>query len=75
MASLKLVNTSLAADIDGSEKSISYLTDTQHAQVIIIVKVTTTAANQTIALYGKADTAGAIDVVALHTNMTYQRLA
>lgn len=75
LASLKLRNTTTSTDIDGSEHEVSFLSDTQRAQITIIVKVTTTAVNQTIALFGKCTTATRISVVALHTNMTYERLA
>lgn len=75
VADLKLVNTSTVADVPGSEHSASFLSDTQRTQITIIVRVQTTAPNQTIALYGRADTANAIAVVALATNMTFERLA
>lgn len=75
VADLKLVNTDTAADIPGSEHSVSFLSDTQRTQITIIRRVQTSAPNQTIALYGRADTANAIAVVALATNMTFERLA
>lgn len=74
-AFLKLRNTSLAADINGSEHLVSNFADTIRSQITLIVRVVTTAPNQTVALYGKADTADKIAVVALNTNMTFERLA
>jgi len=75
LADLKLRNTTLSTDIDGSEHSVSFLSDTQRSQIVIIAKVTTTTVNQQIALFGKCTTATRISVVALHTNMTYVRLS
>lgn len=74
-AFLKLRNTSLAADISGSEHSVSNFADTIRSQLTLIVRVITTAPNQTVALFGKADTADKIAVVALNTNMTFERIA
>lgn len=74
-AFLKLRNTTLASDVDGSEHAVSNFADTIRSQITISVRVTTTAANQTVALYGKADTADKIAVVALNTNLTYMRMS
>lgn len=74
-AFLKLRNTSTSTDIDGSEHLLSNIIDTGRAQLTIIVRVNTTAPNQTIALFGKADTAARIAVVALNTTVAYERLA
>lgn len=74
IASFKLVNTSIAADIDGSEHLGSVTANLQRQQVAINSVVTTDQANQTIALYGKATSANVISAVALHTTMTYVKL-
>lgn len=74
-AFLKLRNTSLAADISGSEHAVSNFVDTARSSLTLIARVVTTGTNQTIALFGKADTADKIAVVALNTNMTFERLA
>lgn len=74
-AFLKLRNTTLAADINGSEHVVSNFVDTARSSLTLIVRVVTTAPNQAVALYGKADTADKIAVVALNTNMTFERLA
>lgn len=74
-AFLKLRNTSLAADISGSEHAVSNFVDTARSSLTLIARVITTAPNQMVALYGKADTADKIAVVALNTNMTFERLA
>lgn len=74
-AFLKLYNVSAAAEISGSEHLVSNFTDVIRSQITIITRVITTAPNQTIAVYGKADTAAKIAVVALHTTITYERLS
>lgn len=74
-AFLKLRNTTLAADVDGTEHSINNFVDTARSQISIVSRVVTTAANQSIALFGKADTATRISVVALRTTVVYDRLA
>lgn len=73
--SLKLYNTSVAADVDGSEQEIANLIDGQLAQVSINVRVQTDAPNQTVALFGKCGTGNKISVRALHTTITYVRLS
>lgn len=74
-AFLKLYNTSLAADVPGSEHAVSNFVDTARSQIGIVAQVVTTAANQTVALYGKCDTADKVAVVALNTTIVYDRLA
>lgn len=74
-AFLKLYNTTLGADINGAEHAVSNFVDTARSSITIITRVITTAPNQMVALYGKADTADKIAVVALNTNMTFERLA
>lgn len=74
-AFLKLRNTSTSTDIDGSEHLVSNFADTVRSQITIITRVITTGPNQTIALFGKADTADKIAVVALNTTVSYERLS
>lgn len=74
-AFLKLRNTTLGADINGSEHAVSNFVDTARSSITLIARVITTAPNQMVALFGKADTADKIAVVALNTNMTFERLA
>lgn len=74
-AFLKLRNTSSSADVDGSEHQLSNFVDTARSQITIIARVETTGANQTIALFGKADTAARIAVVALNTTVVYDQLS
>lgn len=71
---LKLRNTTISGDIDGSEKGITNLVDTEEKQVIINVIVETDAVNQTIALFAKATTANKISVVANATTITFVRI-
>lgn len=73
-AFLKLYNVSAAADIAGSEHKISNLVDTERKQIVLNAILTTTAANQTVQVYGKATTAAKIAVVALNTSVSYVRL-
>lgn len=74
-AFLKLRNTSSSADVDGSEHQLSNFVDTARGQITIIARVETTGANQTIGLFGKADTAARIAVVALNTTVVYDQLS
>lgn len=71
---LKLRNTTISGDVDGSEKGISQLVDTEEKQVILNVIVETDAVNQTIALFAKATTADKIAVVANATTITFVRI-
>ncbi len=72
--SLKLYNTSVAADVDGSTQEISNLIDGQLASVSITVRVQTDSPSQTVALFGKCGTANKASVRALHTTLTYVRV-
>lgn len=74
-AFLKLRNTSTSTDVDGSEHFINNFVDGSRAQITIIARVETTGANQTIALFGKADTADRIAVVALQTTVVFDQLS
>jgi hypothetical protein len=74
-AFLKLRNTSTSTDVSGSEHAINNLVDGARAQITIIARVETTGANQTIALFGKADTADKIAVIALNTTVVYDQLS
>lgn len=74
-AFLKLHNTSSSTDVAGSEHQLSNFVDTARSQITIIARVETTGANQTIALFGKADTAARIAVVALNTTVVYDQLS
>jgi hypothetical protein len=73
-AIVKLRNTSSGIDVPGSEQNITYLSPTQFSQIIINALVTTTGANQTVALFGKASGAGIITAVALNTTVTFVRI-
>jgi hypothetical protein len=74
-AIVKLRNTSSGIDVPGSEQNITYLSPTQYSQITINARVTTTGANQTVALFGKATGAGIITAVALNTTVTFVRIA
>ena len=74
-ATLKLRNLSLGADIGGSEHLISNVAVDEFGQIVINIRVQTDAVNQTIALYGKCTSDVKISVVALHTTMTYVKIA
>lgn len=73
-ATLKLRNISASLDIGGSEHLISRLAQDQTGQIVINVRVQTSAVNQTIALYGKGSTDGTITVKAINTTITYVKI-
>jgi hypothetical protein len=75
VASLRLRNVTAGADVEGSEHRANFLQDTEIRTIVINVPVVTTAANQQIALFGKATTASKISVVALKTTLQYFRMA
>lgn len=74
-AILKLVNTSTVTDVPGSEQNITNIDEDQFSQIIINAIVTTSGANQTVALYGRASGADIIAVIALNTTITAVRIA
>ena len=74
-ASVKLFNTSVAADVEGSEQEVSNLIDGQLGQIVINARVQTDAPNQTVAVFGKCSTANKISLRALHTTLTYVRVS
>lgn len=74
-AFLKLRNTTTSTDIAGSEHLVSNFADTIRSQITIVTRVITTLPSQQIALFGKADTATKISVVALNTTVAYERLS
>lgn len=75
IATLKLRNTTVPLDIEGSEHRVNFVQDTEIRTIVINVPVVTTAANQQIALFGKATTATKFSVVALKTTLQYFRMA
>lgn len=75
IATLKLRDTGLGADIPGSEHSLSHLAVDEQKQIVITARVQTDAANRTIALFGSCSTASHISVVALRTTVTYVKIA
>ena len=74
-ASVKLFNTSVAADIDGSVQEISNMIDGELSQVVINTRVQTDTPNQTVAVFGKCSTANKVSLRALHTSLTYVRVS
>ncbi len=75
IVSLKLYNTSIAANVTGSEQKVSNVVDGQLFQVVINVIYSTDAASQTVALYGDCTTSDRVTVLADRTVLTYVRLA
>lgn len=71
---LKLYNTSIAADVPGSKQIISNLVDTQKTQVVLHALYQADAASQQIALYGDCTTADKVTVIATRTVITYVRV-
>lgn len=74
-AILKLFNTSASSDVSGSTQNITNIDQDQFSQIVINTIITTSAANQTIALYGRASGANIIAVIALNTTVTAVRIA
>lgn len=74
IASFKLRNTTIAADVPGTEHSQTVGANGERRQVIITARVETDASNQTITIYGKATSAAVMSAVALHTTVSYVRL-
>lgn len=74
-ATLKLRNISLGADVGGSEHLISNIAVDAFGQIVINARVQTDAVNQTIALYGKCSSDARASVVALHTTVSYVKIA
>lgn len=72
---LKLFNTSILGEVQGSEMIISGLAVDEERQVVISTLFVTPFANQTVQLYGKATTANTASVVALHTTYHFIRLS
>ena len=74
VVTMKLRNTTLNSDVEGSEHELSNLIDTERKQMVIICIVETDSDNQTISLFGKCTSADHISVVALNTTITYVQL-
>lgn len=74
VVAIKLRNTSDSSDILGSEHSKSGIAVDQFEQIVINTIVETDGANQTIAVYGKCTTAGAVDAVAANSTLTFVRV-
>lgn len=74
-AILKLRNTTTSTDTPGSEQNITNLVPNQFTQLSINAIVTTSGANQSLELFGRASGAGIIDVVALNTTLTFVRIS
>lgn len=72
---LLLRDTTITADLSGSQKTLNGMQDTDRRHVSISVIYDSDSANHTVALYGKCTTAGAVSVVALQTTITFVRLA
>lgn len=72
---LLLRDTTITADLSGSQKTLNGMQDTDRRHVSINVIYDSDSANHTIALYGKCTTASAVSVVALQTTITFVRLA
>lgn len=75
IASLRLRNTTIPIDIEGSEQRAGFMQDTEIRQIVINCAVVTTAPNQQIALFGKATTANKFSVIALHTRLQFFRMS
>jgi hypothetical protein len=74
-ATLKLRNVSFNADVPGSEHGRSGMVAGEVNQIVINVRLETDAANQTVALFGKCSTDSKIAVQALHTTVSYVKIA
>lgn len=72
--SLKLRNTSNASDVAASEVEINDFAVDSVKQLVIDVFVTTDAASQTVALFGKCATANRVAARALKTTITAIRI-
>lgn len=75
LISFKLFNTSILADLQGSEQTISNLIVGERKQVILSTLYFTPFANQTIQIYGKATSADVAAAVALQTTFRFMRVA
>jgi len=75
IASLKLKNDSIVADVNGSKQTISGLAVGDQEQIAISVIVTTSAPNQTISLYGECGTDSKIAVAFDQTTLAFVQIA
>lgn len=71
---VKLRDTTISADVVGSEQGQSNIEDIERTQVVLNCIYTTDSVNHTVSLFAKCSTAGAIDVVAARTTLTFVRL-
>jgi len=75
IVSAKLYNSTNAADIEGSDHSVSHLVENERKQIVFSVIVDTDGDNQTVSLYGKCSTADKVAVLAVTTTLNFVRLA
>jgi hypothetical protein len=74
-SNFKLRDTTIGADLTGSEKTINGLQNTDLRHVVINVIYDSDSANHSVALFGKCSTASKVSVVALQTTITFVRIA
>lgn len=72
---VKLRDVTNSTDIEGSEQGQSNLQDIERTQVVISCIYETDSPNHIVRLFAKSSTAGAIDIVANRTVITFVRLA
>lgn len=70
----KLRDLTISVDVEGSEQGESNLVDIQRTQMVLHIQYETDSDNHTIGLWTKCTTAGAIEVVAVRTVITFVRL-
>lgn len=72
---VKLRNTSVNADIPGSEKSLSNIAVNQVSQITLNAIVETGGAGETIAIFAQGSTAGHFSALYATTSLTWVRIA
>lgn len=71
---LRLRDTSLGANVPGSEQTVSNVADGEKSQVVLNAIYTTDGANHTVALFGDCTTSDVLTVVAARTVLTFVQI-
>lgn len=72
--SVKLRNTTIAGDVDGSEQKRSNIAVDENVQIVLNAIYDTAGPNQTVAIFGDCTTALAASAIAVRTTMTYVQI-
>jgi hypothetical protein len=72
---VKLRNLTNLSDVAASEHTISNIAVDEFSQIFISTIVETDGDSQTVALFGKCTTAGAVNVVAANTTLNFVRIS